>query len=41
MADAGLGQGDQAKIRMVGAPLDACRFKFKVGEKMAEIYQLT
>ena len=41
MADAGLGQGDQAKIRMVGAPLDACRFKFKVGEKMAEIYQLS
>jgi uncharacterized protein (DUF362 family) len=41
MAEAGLGQGDLAKVRFVGAPFDECRFKFKVGEKMAEIYQLT
>jgi uncharacterized protein (DUF362 family) len=41
MADAGMGQGDPGKIRVVGAPLDECRFKFKVGERMAEIYQLT
>ena len=37
MTEAGLGQGDSEKIRIVGAPLDECRFKFKVGEKMAEI----
>lgn len=41
MADAGMGQGDLGKIRVVGAPLEECRFQFKVGEKMAEIYKLT
>jgi uncharacterized protein (DUF362 family) len=41
MAEAGMGQGDLGKIRIIGAPLDECRFKFKVGKKMAEIYQLT
>jgi len=41
MADAGMGQGELGKIDIVGARLEECRFKFKVGEKMAEIYQLT
>ena len=41
MAEAGMGQADPAKIRVVGVPLDECRFKFKAGEKMAEIYKLT
>jgi uncharacterized protein (DUF362 family) len=41
MADAGMGQGDLSKIRVVGAPLDECRFKFKAHKKMAEIYKLT
>jgi uncharacterized protein (DUF362 family) len=41
MAEAGMGQGDLGKIRVVGAPLDECRFKFKVHKKMAEIYQLS
>ena len=41
MAEAGMGQGDLGKIRVIGAPLGECRFKFKVGKKMAEIYQLT
>ncbi|MDH4196473.1 MAG: DUF362 domain-containing protein [Candidatus Aminicenantes bacterium] len=41
MAEAGMGQGDLAKIRVLGAPLDQCRFKFKAHKKMAEIYQLT
>jgi uncharacterized protein (DUF362 family) len=40
MSEAGMGQGDLGKIRVVGAPLDGCRFKFKVGETMAEIYKL-
>jgi uncharacterized protein (DUF362 family) len=41
MADAGMGQGDLAKIRVVGARLDECRFKFKIHKEMAEIYRLT
>ncbi|HSA95144.1 MAG TPA: DUF362 domain-containing protein [Acidobacteriota bacterium] len=41
MAEAGMGQGDPAKIGIVGAPLAECRFRFKVGPKMAEIYGLT
>jgi uncharacterized protein (DUF362 family) len=40
MAEAGMGQGDMGKIRVIGTPLDECRFKFKVGKKMAEIYHL-
>jgi len=41
MAEAGMGQGDLGKIRVIGAPLAECRFKFKVHKKMAEIYQLS
>ena len=41
MADAGMGQGELGKIRVVGAPLDECRFKFKIHKEMADIYQLT
>ena len=41
MAEAGMGEGDPAKIRFLGAPLDECRFKFKPHKKMAEIYKLT
>ena len=41
MAEARMGQGDLAKIRVVGAALDDCRFKFKVGEAMARVYQLS
>lgn len=40
MAEAGMGQGDLGKIRVLGAPLDECRFKFKVHKTMADIYQL-
>ncbi len=41
MTEAGMGQGDLAKIQVLGAPLDECRFKFKVGETMAKVYQLS
>ena len=41
MADAGMGQGDLGKVRVVGAPLEDCRFKFKVHKEMADIYGLT
>lgn len=40
MAEAGLGEGDLAKIRFLGAPLAECRFKFKAHKKMAEVYKL-
>jgi hypothetical protein len=40
MAEAGLGEGDMAKIRFLGAPLAECRFKFKAHKKMAEVYKL-
>ena len=40
MADAGMGQGDLEKIRVVGTPVDECRFKFKVHKEMADIYGL-
>ena len=36
-----LGQGDLAKIRVVGARIDDCRFKFKIHKEMADIYGLT
>jgi uncharacterized protein (DUF362 family) len=41
MADAGMGQGELAKIEIVGARLEECRFKFKVHKEMADIYGLT
>ncbi|OGD21267.1 MAG: hypothetical protein A2W03_09615 [Candidatus Aminicenantes bacterium RBG_16_63_16] len=41
MAAAGLGQGDLQKMRIVGAPLDQCLYKFKAHKKMAELYKLT
>ena len=41
MADAGMGRGDLGKIKVLGAPLDGCRFHFKVGETMAKVYQLS
>jgi uncharacterized protein (DUF362 family) len=41
MADAGMGQGDLGKIDIVGAPLEECRFKFKIHQEMADVYKLT
>jgi uncharacterized protein (DUF362 family) len=41
MTEAGMGQGDLAKVRILGARLDDCRFKFKIHKEMADIYQLT
>jgi uncharacterized protein (DUF362 family) len=40
MAEAGMGAADAAAIPIVGTPLEQCRFKFKAGKKMSEIYQL-
>ncbi len=40
MDEAGLGQGDLEKIKVLGTPLDQCLYHFKVDEKTAEIYRL-
>ena len=40
MNEAGMGQGDLDKIRVVGTPLDQCLYKFKAHEKMTELYGL-
>lgn len=38
--EAGMGQGDLEKIKVLGTPLDQCLYHFKVDEKTAEIYKL-
>jgi len=40
MAEAGLGQGDPAKIEVLGRPVEECITKYKPNEKMAELYKL-
>ena len=40
MAKAGMGQGDMAKIRVLGTPLDQCLYKFKPHKHVAEVYNL-
>jgi uncharacterized protein (DUF362 family) len=40
MKEAGLGQGDLEKIKVLGTPLDQCLYHFKVDERTAEIYKL-
>lgn len=40
MNSAGMGQGDLDKIKVLGAPLDQCQYKFKPNHYMAEIYDL-
>jgi len=40
MAEAGLGQGDDDKIQLLGTPLDQCITKYKPNQRMAELYKL-
>ena len=40
MAEAGMGQGDSAKIQLVGTPLEQCITKYKPNERMAELYKI-
>ncbi len=40
MAEAGMGQGDPAKIRLLGTPLEQCITKYRPNERMAELYKL-
>ena len=39
MIRAGMGQGDVAKIKVLGTPLDQCLYKFKPHKKVAEVYK--
>ncbi len=40
MAEAGMGQGDLAKVQVLGTLLDQCRYKFKPHEKRVEPFGL-
>ena len=40
MAEAGMGQGDDGKIQLLGTPLDQCVTKYKPNQRMAELYKL-
>jgi uncharacterized protein (DUF362 family) len=40
MAEAGMGQGDLAKVQILGTPVDQCQYKFKANEKILEAYGL-
>jgi uncharacterized protein (DUF362 family) len=40
MTKAGMGQGDPAKIKVIGTPLDQCLYKFKPHKHVAEVYKL-
>ena len=40
MTEAGLGQGEIEKIRVLGTPLDQCLYHYKPHEEMAELYKL-
>lgn len=40
MNEAGMGQGELEKIKVLGTSLDQCLYKFKPHEKMAELYKL-
>jgi len=40
MAEAGMGQGDLDKIKVLGTPLEKCQYHFKPHDKMVEPYGL-
>ena len=40
MAEAGMGQGDLDKIKVLGTPLEQCQYHFKPHDKMVEPYGL-
>ena len=41
MAEAGMGQGDLAKVQVLGTPVEQCQYKFKPNEKIIESYGLS
>jgi uncharacterized protein (DUF362 family) len=40
MTEAGMGQGETEKIKVLGTPLDQCLYKFKPHQDMARLYKL-
>ena len=40
MAEAGMGQGDPDKIKVVWTPIEQCQHQFKPHERMIEPYNL-
>ena len=40
MTEAGMGQGNMEKIKVVGTALEDCLYKFKTSKKIAEVYKL-
>lgn len=40
MTEAGMGQGEMEKIKVLGTPLDQCLYKFKPHQDMARLYKL-
>lgn len=40
MAEAGMGQGDPEKIKVVGTPIEQCQYHFKPHKRMIEPYNL-
>ncbi|MEW6456147.1 MAG: DUF362 domain-containing protein [Acidobacteriota bacterium] len=40
MSEAGMGQGDIEKIKVIGTPLEQCLYHFKPHEEMAKLYKL-
>jgi len=38
MAEAGMGQGDLTKIKVLGTPPDQCQHHFKIHKRLAEVY---
>lgn len=41
MAGAGMGQGDLAKVQVLGTPVEQCQYKFKPNEKIVGSYGLS
>jgi uncharacterized protein (DUF362 family) len=41
MAEAGMGQGDLAKVQVLGTPVEQCQYKFKANERLIEAYGLS
>jgi uncharacterized protein (DUF362 family) len=41
LAEAGFGQGDLAKVNVLGTPVDQCQYHFKPHDRIAEAYGLS
>jgi len=39
MAEAGMGQGDLSRVKVLGTPLEQCQYKFELNKKLEEAYR--